>query len=90
MKLITYATDHNPLRLGIMLDDETIVDPGQAYCAKLQQAGQGRAEELSQALLPSDPVSFLANGEFALGAAKEALAFAAGHPDASASRWEPS
>ncbi len=82
MKLVTFATNDSPLRLGVMLDHETIVDPGQAYCAKLQKAGQGRAAELSQALLPSDPVSFLANGQFGLNAAKEALAFASEYPDA--------
>ncbi|MET3289788.1 UNVERIFIED_CONTAM: acylpyruvate hydrolase [Brevibacillus sp. OAP136] len=81
MKLLTYTTNGNTFRVGILRENETIVDPGKAYCAKLRQAGQDRAEELSQALLPSESVSFLANGDFALNAAKEALAFAAEHPD---------
>ncbi|TBL73335.1 fumarylacetoacetate hydrolase family protein [Paenibacillus thalictri] len=84
MRLVTYSTNGSPLRLGILLGDDTILDPQLAYCEKLIAAGQGRAEELAQALLPSDPTAFLANGDFAVKAAGEAIEYAAGTPQTSA------
>lgn len=83
MKLVTYSHNGNPLRLGILINDNTILDPQQAYYAKLNTAGQSRAEELSQALLPADPVAFIANGDFAIKAAKEAIDYAASIKEAS-------
>jgi|GEM_PF-1240493 len=76
MKLLTYSVNNNPLRLGILFNEETILDPQQAYIEKLLSVGQERAEEIAKALLPSDPVSFLANGEIAMSAAKEAIDYA--------------
>jgi acylpyruvate hydrolase len=75
MKLVTYSYQESPFRLGILLDDNTIVDPQRAYIEMLQHQGQSRAEELASALLPADPVAFIANGSFAVSAAKEVIEF---------------
>ena len=76
MKLLTYSTNHNPLRLGILVDENTIVDPQQAYIELLNQSGQQRAEEIASALLPHNPTDFIANGDLALTTAKEAISYA--------------
>ncbi|MFD0678545.1 MULTISPECIES: fumarylacetoacetate hydrolase family protein [unclassified Paenibacillus] len=76
MKLVTYSINSSPFRLGIRLDENTIVDPQQAYADKLKAGRQERAEEIAEALLPSDPTAFLANGDIAINAAKAALQFA--------------
>ncbi|WP_256761961.1 fumarylacetoacetate hydrolase family protein [Cohnella sp. WQ 127256] len=75
MKTVTYSVQGNPFRLGILLDDQTLLDPQKAYVEKLNSQGQQRAEEIANAVLPSDPTAFLTNGEIALNAAKEAIEF---------------
>lgn len=75
MKIVTYSHNENPLRLGILLDEQRIIDPQEAYIEKLKANGQGRAEEIAKALLPEDPTDFLANGEVAFSAANEAIEY---------------
>lgn len=76
MKVITFSENDKPLRLGILLDEDTIVDTAHAYQTKLEEEGIGRAEEIAAALLPADPVAFLANGRIGMEAAQEAVQFA--------------
>ncbi|MEH7117771.1 fumarylacetoacetate hydrolase family protein [Neobacillus vireti] len=76
MKLLTYSTNNQPLRLGILVDENTIVDPQQAYIELLTQNGQQRANEIATALLPAKPTEFIANGDLAIKTAQEAIAFA--------------
>ena len=76
LKLLTYSTNDNPLRLGILADENTIVDPQQAYIELLTKSGQKRAAEIATALLPANPTEFIANGDLALKTAQEAIAFA--------------
>lgn len=75
MKIVTYSIQANPLRLGILIDEQTILDPQQAYVEMLNSRGQQRAEEIGNALLPSDPTAFLTNGELAWSAAHEAIEY---------------
>lgn len=81
MKLLTYSENNHSHRLGILVDENTIIDPQQAYIEQLTQQGQKRAREIASALLPSDPVEFIANGDVALQKAKEAVDFALGHSE---------
>ncbi|PFO06284.1 2-hydroxyhepta-2,4-diene-1,7-dioate isomerase [Bacillus sp. AFS076308] len=76
MKLLTYSTNNKPLRLGILVDENTIVDPQEAYIELLNQNGQQRAKEIATALLPANPTEFIANGDMALKTAKEAVSYA--------------
>ncbi|MFB3159744.1 fumarylacetoacetate hydrolase family protein [Neobacillus sp. 179-J 1A1 HS] len=76
MKLLTYSTNDQPLRLGVLVDENTIVDPQQAYIELLKEQGQERAEEIANALLPHNPTEFIANGDLALQTAKQAISFA--------------
>jgi acylpyruvate hydrolase len=76
LKLLTYSTNEKPLRLGILVDENTIVDPQEAYIELLKKQGQERAEEIANALLPHNPTEFIANGDLALQTAKEAISFA--------------
>ncbi|WP_160720687.1 fumarylacetoacetate hydrolase family protein [Bacillus sp. USDA818B3_A] len=76
MKLLTYSTNNQPLRLGILVDENTIVDPQQAYIELLTQNGQQRVNEIATALLPANPTEFIANGDLAVKTAQEAIAFA--------------
>ncbi|MDR4946007.1 fumarylacetoacetate hydrolase family protein [Neobacillus cucumis] len=76
MKLLTYSTNNNPLRLGILVDENTIVDPQQAYIELLNESGQTRTIEIANALLPADPTQFIAGGDLTLKTAKEAVSYA--------------
>jgi acylpyruvate hydrolase len=76
MKLLTYSTNDKPLRLGVLVDENTIVDPQQAYIELLKNRGQERAEEIASALVPCDPTKFIANGELGLQTANEAIKYA--------------
>ncbi|MGO4498900.1 fumarylacetoacetate hydrolase family protein [Paenibacillus sp. 2RAB27] len=76
MKLVTYSLNNQPYRIGILADDQTIVDPQQAYIEKLKAQGQLRAEVIAGALLPTDTTAFLEGGDLTLHAAKEALQYA--------------
>ncbi|MBM7653610.1 fumarylacetoacetate hydrolase family protein [Neobacillus cucumis] len=80
MKLLTYSTNNNPLRLGVLVDENTIVDPQQAYIDLLNESGQERAIEIANALLPADPTQFIAGGDLALKTAKEAISYALENP----------
>ncbi|OLS42197.1 fumarylacetoacetate hydrolase family protein [Bacillus sp. MRMR6] len=73
MKLLTYSTNDTPFRLGVLVDENTIVDPNRAYEELLKNRGQERAEEIASALVPCDPTEFIANGELALQKANEAI-----------------
>ncbi|SDM48019.1 fumarylacetoacetate hydrolase family protein [Bacillus sp. OK048] len=75
MKIVTYSKNGSDLRLGILLDEKTIIDPQQAYVEKLNANGQLRSEEIAKALLPEDPTEFLANGEVAFTKAEEAIEY---------------
>lgn len=75
MKLITFSAQGEPFRLGVLLDENTIVDPQQAYVEKLVAQDQPRALEIASALIPSEPTAFLANGDIARDAAQEALQY---------------
>ncbi|WP_066053781.1 fumarylacetoacetate hydrolase family protein [Robertmurraya korlensis] len=79
MKLLTYSENNHSLRLGILVDEHTIIDPQLAYIEQLKQQGQKRAIEIASALLPANPVEFIASGDVALQKAKEAIDFALGH-----------
>lgn len=81
MKLLTYSVNNDSLRLGVLVDENTIIDPHQAYIEQLKQQGQQRAEEIANALLPTNPVEFIANGDMALQSAKEAIDYALGHSE---------
>ena len=76
MKLLTYSTNEKPLRLGVLVDESTIVDPQEAYIELLKNNGQERAEDIANALLPHNPTEFIANGDLALQTAKEAISYA--------------
>lgn len=76
MKLLTYSSKNNPLRLGVLVDENTIVDPQEAYIELLKERGQERAAEVATALLPQDPREFIANGDLALQTANEAVIYA--------------
>src|SRR3954466_340783 len=76
MKLLTYSTNNNPLRLGIQVDENTIVDPQKAYIELLNESDQKRAIEIATALLPADPTEFIAGGELSIKTAKEAVTYA--------------
>jgi acylpyruvate hydrolase len=75
MKLVTYSVNGSPLRLGILLNEDTVIDPQQAYADKLKAQGQERAEEIASALLPADPTAFLETGDIAIHAAKEVIQY---------------
>lgn len=73
MKLLTYAAKGRGWRLAAEVNTETIVDLQDAYYEQLLAKGQGRAQEIAQALLPSLPVAFFETGDLAWRAASEAL-----------------
>ncbi|WP_462409519.1 fumarylacetoacetate hydrolase family protein [Neobacillus sp. Marseille-QA0830] len=79
MKLLTYSTNGQPLRVGVLADENTIVDPQQAYIQLLKENGQERAFEIASALLPDNPNEFIASGPLAIQTAKEAISFALGN-----------
>jgi acylpyruvate hydrolase len=76
MKLLTYSMNEKPLRLGVLVDENTIVDPQEAYIELLKNRGQERAIEIASALLPHNPTEFIANGDLALQTANEAVIYA--------------
>lgn len=80
MRLVTYAREGLPLRLGALVD-AWVVDLHRAYHLLLETRGAGRARERADALVPPDPVAFLAGGSDSLDAAREAVAFAGGDPE---------
>ncbi|MEH7073478.1 fumarylacetoacetate hydrolase family protein [Neobacillus drentensis] len=76
MKLLTYSSKNNPLRLGVLVDEHTIVDPQQAYIELLKDRGQERADEIANALVPQNQTEFIAGGDLALQTANEAVNYA--------------
>jgi acylpyruvate hydrolase len=76
LKLLTYSANEKPLRLGVLVDENTIVDPQQAYIELLKDRRQERAVEIASALLPNNPTEFIANGDLALQTANEAVTYA--------------
>jgi len=75
MKFLTYSTNNNPLRLGILVDENKIVDPQQAYIELLKESDLKRAVEIANALLPENPTEFIAGGDLTLKTAKEAVTY---------------
>ncbi|MFL6556059.1 MAG: fumarylacetoacetate hydrolase family protein, partial [Bacillus sp. (in: firmicutes)] len=61
---------------GVLVDENTIVDPQQAYIELLKEHGQERAVEVASALIPHNPTEFIAGGDLALQTAKEAVTYA--------------
>lgn len=88
MKLLTYSVNNESLRLGVMVDEQTIVDPQQAYIELQQHHGQQRAQEIASALLPANPVDFIANGDVALQKAQEAIDFCLGQREISSAIYQ--
>jgi acylpyruvate hydrolase len=77
LKLLTYSNKNNPFRLGVLVDENTIVDPQEAYIELLKKnRGQERAIEIASALLPHNPTEFIANGDLAFQTANEAVIYA--------------
>lgn len=84
MKLGTFRIDTSlgPVqRIGACVGN-TIIDLNTAYAAYLKAGGQtGRPSEISNALVPSEMIAFLAGGKLSLSHANEALDFVKSAPD---------
>ena len=75
MRLVTFEDEPKGHRLGAVADG-LVVDLNAAYRALLEERGERRAGELALKVVPPEMVAFLAAGERAMNAAREALALA--------------
>ena len=71
MRLVTFLRLGEP-RLGAVAGEQ-VIDLNAAYQHMQESAGTPRARELATAVLPPDMVGFLAGGDQALAAAREAV-----------------
>lgn len=74
MKLVTF-THHGKMRIGALVN-ENVVDLHAAFLEYLQSEGEDRAEQITEAYIPTDMVGFLQGGQTSLHYAKEAIEFA--------------
>jgi len=81
MKLVSFKVPTpmgTSVRLGALRQDSLIADLQSAYRAHLQSERHlphGAATRLSMAMIPSDMVAFIENGDLALDAAEQALSW---------------
>ena len=74
MKIVVFDQQ----RLGCLLEDNSILDLNFAYIALLANRGVGRPHARANVDLPSNLLNFVEEGESAIKAAKEAVAFVEG------------
>jgi acylpyruvate hydrolase len=84
MKLLTFSTKDEPLKVGVLVNESTIIDPQQAYIELLQERGQERAKNIARALLPENPIEFIASGNDTLLRAQEAIEYSLTHAKSTA------
>ena len=65
---------HTEVRIGAVLD-EVVVDLNSSYSASLAEKGEVNPLGVADAIIPTDMVAFLSNGETGLKAAEEAVNF---------------
>lgn len=85
MQLVTFVVNGSR-RVGAHVDGK-VVDINAALAARLEQGGEGRPEQLADALIPADMRALIERGEPALAQAKSAVDFALGQAVEPAS-WE--
>ena len=73
MRFITFKNTYSSYRLGILLEDERVVDINYAYENLLFCRGYANSEQLANTLIPSDFIAYLKNGIFAERAIEETL-----------------
>lgn len=77
MKLASFAVQTDvgrEVRVGVRRDD-SVFDVTASYAAVLEQEGVSNPRRIAAAIAPSDMIAFLGNGERALDAARQGLAF---------------
>jgi 2-keto-4-pentenoate hydratase/2-oxohepta-3-ene-1,7-dioic acid hydratase in catechol pathway len=79
MRLVSFRRQ-DAVRLGAELDGG-VVDLNQVYAVQLADRGEADAEARAATAVPPDILAFLAAGETALAAAREAIDFAADHAE---------
>lgn len=79
MRLVSFRRK-GAVRLGAELDGG-VVDLNQVYAAQLADRGEADAEARAATAVPPDILGFLAAGETALAAAREAIDFATDHAE---------
>lgn len=87
MQLVTFVTNGDS-RVGAHVDGH-IVDVKAALAARLEAGGEGNAEKMAEALIPSDMRAFIGRGEPGLAQAKSAVDYALKQGvDGDAPGWE--
>jgi acylpyruvate hydrolase len=79
MRLVSFRRQ-DAVRLGAELDGG-VVDLNQVYAVQLADRGEADAEARAATAVPPDILAFLAAGETALAAAREAIDFATDHAE---------
>jgi len=79
MRLVSFRRQ-DAVRLGAELEGG-VVDLNQVYAAQLADRGEADAEVRAATDVPPDILAFLAGGETALAAARDAIAFATDHAE---------
>jgi 2-keto-4-pentenoate hydratase/2-oxohepta-3-ene-1,7-dioic acid hydratase in catechol pathway len=79
MRLVSFRR-RDAVRLGAELEGD-VVDLNQVYAALLADRGEADAEARAATAVPPDILAFLAAGETALAAAREAVDFATDHAE---------
>ncbi|AEJ43745.1 fumarylacetoacetate hydrolase family protein [Alicyclobacillus acidocaldarius] len=77
MRIVTFHANGD-VRLGLELGD-VFIDANRACACMLKMQGDPAPERLANALLPSDPLSFLQAGARAMDEARRVLAFVTNH-----------
>ncbi|MFF5818049.1 fumarylacetoacetate hydrolase family protein [Lysinibacillus capsici] len=73
MKLLTYSVEKNPFRVGILINQNKVIDPQLVLKEKLKHEVPYSYKEIAETLLPEDPIKFISNGEYSMNAAQEAI-----------------
>ncbi|TBL72929.1 fumarylacetoacetate hydrolase family protein [Paenibacillus thalictri] len=74
MKLVTYRQE-NRHRIGALVQSQAVIDLNEAFRQLLLSKGERRADQLAEAVVPSNMLEFLEGGPTSLNAAQEALEF---------------
>ena len=75
MKLVTYSRQGGGHRAGARIGDR-IIDLNRAYAALMRERGEGAAQRLADAVVPTEMRLLFEGGDRSLDAAREALEFA--------------
>lgn len=78
MRLITFK-DQLGTHVGVLEENDIVINLPKAYLLLLQEQGECRAQEIADAYIPNNMVSFLEGGNKSLELAKETIEYALKH-----------